>query len=399
MTAQIKLARLLGAVLVTLALVPWLGISPASATGGGNDKGSSNAKSADKESKDDNGKKDAKSKKSDRDNADDDDKSSKGRDSHDDDKSGNEGTSGGDNRSGNQKVTLCHRTNSDSNPYVTITVSVNSVIKGPGHDGHEGPVYSAGMKQAKQKWGDIIPSFTYPGGSYAGKNWPSGKAIYDAGCRAGDGGGGGNTTTPPPSTTPTSGGGGNDEKVTLCHRTNSETNPYVRITVSINSVVKGDGHDGHNGPIFAVGMKSAKQKWGDIIPSFTYTTKGGDTATYAGKNWPAGQAVFNAGCTIQIPPTGSTTPPVSPSTTPPVSPSTTPPVSPDTSVAPTKIGNTDDADDDDTVVLGDKQGPLARTGMGLPLAAALGLSLALLLAGGALMVLPARKAIERNRRH
>ena len=61
-------------------------------------------------------------------------------------------------RSNNQKVTLCHRTNSDHNPYVRITVSINSVIKSSGHDGHNGPVYAAEMKSAHQKWGDIIPA-------------------------------------------------------------------------------------------------------------------------------------------------------------------------------------------------------------------------------------------------
>jgi hypothetical protein len=42
---------------------------------------------------------------------------------------------------------------------------------------------------------------------------------------------------------------------------------------------------------------------------------------------------------------------------------------------------------------------LAATGLDLPMGAALGISFALLLTGGALMVLPSRLAIERNRRH
>jgi hypothetical protein len=52
-----------------------------------------------------------------------------------------------------------------------------------------------------------------------------------------------------------------------------------------------------------------------------------------------------------------------------------------------------------TEVLGTKTGVLAATGMNLPMGTALGLSFALLLAGGALMVLPSRMAVERNRRH
>jgi hypothetical protein len=423
MPAHIKVLRLLGAILVTLALVPWLGVSPAAATGGG--KGSVAAKGHDEKpgpaakaqgNRDDDS--DAKADKA---------KAGKAagqagnkvadRGERDDAKSGAKPAvkakaqpaakpakagkaksgagAGGGSSTGTQKVTLCHRTNADSNPYVRITVSINSVISGAGHDGHQGSVYAAGMKAAKQKWGDIIPAFSYPGGSYAGKNWPAGEAIFDAGCAAP---GGGQTTTPPTTTTP---GGGGSQKVTLCHRTNSETNPYVRITVSINSVIKGAGHDGHNGPIFAAGMKSAKQKWGDIIPSFTYP--GG---SYGGKNWPAGRAIFDAGCTVSLPTsTASGSPSPSPSGTVTVTTTVTGPNgtstvtetvtrTPDTSVSPTKIGN----DDDDTDVQGTKTGVLPTTGLGLNLGAAIGLSLLLLMAGGWLMAAPARSA-ERKRRH
>ena len=184
-----------------------------------------------------------------------------------------------------------------------ITVSINSVIKSAGHDGHNGPVYAAGMKAAHQKWGDIIPAFSYDGGRYAGQNWGAGAAIYGAGCAVGNGGG---QTTPPTTitvtATPSGGGGGTPQKVTLCHRTNSDHNPYVRITVSTNSVIKSSGHEGHNGPVYAAGMKAAHQKWGDIVPSFTYTSKTGGSASYGGKNWPAGQAIFDAGCGSANPP-------------------------------------------------------------------------------------------------
>jgi hypothetical protein len=64
---------------------------------------------------------------------------------------------------------------------------------------------------------------------------------------------------------------------------------------------------------------------------------------------------------------------------------------------PTEIGN--GGGGGDTGVLGTKTGVLAATGLDLPLGAALGISFALLLAGGALMVLPSRLAVERNRRH
>ncbi len=405
MPAHIKVLRLLGAVLVTLALVPWLGASPAAATGGGS-KGSPAPKGQDEEpgsAAKPHGPPDDDKPRADKAEAKlqgkPDEKPSgkaKSRDAR-------SGTGAGSSTStGTQKVTMCHRTNADSNPYVRITVSINSVIKGSGHGGHQGPAYASGMKAAKQKWGDIIPAFSYPGGSYAGTNWPAGRAVFDGGCTTPSGGG---QTTPPTTSTPD---GGGNQKVTLCHRTNAETNPYVRITVSISSVVKGAGHDGHNGPLFVAGMKSAKQKWGDIIPSFTYAVAGG-TTTYGGKNWPAGRAIFDAGCAVSLPDSTASAS-VTPTTSTSVSPSSDTSVSPsgdetvtttatgnptaDTSVQPTKIGGGDDG----TGVLGGRTGVLPRTGLTLPFAAVLGLSLALLLAGGSLLLAPSRIA-DRARRH
>ena len=73
-------------------------------------------------------------------------------------------------------------------------------------------------------------------------------------------------------------------------------------------------------------------------------------------------------------------------------------MTPGTSVLPTKIGKDED---DDTGVLGgknsgvlprDRPGPASRR-------RSLGLSFLLLLAGGALIVVPSRLNTERNRRH
>jgi hypothetical protein len=79
------------------------------------------------------------------------------------------------------KVTICHRTNSNSNPYVQITPDVSGVLDG--HAGHTGPVWDPTLKAQHIKWGDIIPPFDYAGGSYPGMNWTqAGQAIYDNGC-------------------------------------------------------------------------------------------------------------------------------------------------------------------------------------------------------------------------
>ena len=98
-----------------------------------------------------------------------------------------------------------------------------------------------------------------------------------------------------------------DHKVTICHRRNSNSNPYgpKAIEVDKNSTV--DGHDDHNGPVW---YKGIDEKWGDIIPPFEYKEKvcrgdGRDRkcrwidGNYEGKNWTtAGQAIWNNDCQI-----------------------------------------------------------------------------------------------------
>ena len=87
------------------------------------------------------------------------------------------------------KVTLCHATGSETNPYVEITISANAL---PAHQRH-------------QDGRDIYP---VPAGGCPGGSSPSG-------------------------------GGGQDNehaKVTICHATGSETNPYVLITVDEHAV-------------------------------------------------------------------------------------------------------------------------------------------------------------------
>ena len=68
---------------------------------------------------------------------------------------------GGARAADDHKVTLCHRTNAENNPYVVITIDKAGVFK-TGHDGHdEGGVYQPGDKANGVRWGDIIPAFDY----------------------------------------------------------------------------------------------------------------------------------------------------------------------------------------------------------------------------------------------
>ena len=91
-------------------------------------------------------------------------------------------------------------------------------------------------------------------------------------------------------------------KVTICHRTNSVSNPYNRITVNLRAV-DGDGdsdHQGHDeGGIFdpAFEYPPNQKDWGDIIPPFDENGDPIVDPSFPGPlNWtPLGRAIFEDG--------------------------------------------------------------------------------------------------------
>jgi len=81
-------------------------------------------------------------------------------------------------------------------------------------------------------------------------------------------------------------------KVTICHASDSHSNPYITHTPSANGHV--DGHNGHNGPIWYPGIT---ENWGDIIPEFRYFDSNGNVKVYPGKNnTEYGLSILENGC-------------------------------------------------------------------------------------------------------
>lgn len=112
------------------------------------------------------------------------------------------------------------------------------------------------------------------------------------------------------------------DKVTVCHRTASHSNPYVMIWVDQHAVDgdlgndhgRGDHYMEHLGPIGPV----AVGEWGDIIPAVA--------GVHEGRNWTSeGQAIFRNGCNPATPVLTTTSSPTS----------TTSPSSTTTAAAPT----------------------------------------------------------------
>lgn len=101
-----------------------------------------------------------------------------------------------------------------------------------------------------------------------------------------------------------------DGKITICHRTNSVTNPYSQITVDVSAADGISGNSGHNadhysehrGPVFDPSATYPTphngDQWGDIIPPVVPNSQvpGANTT---GLNWTAaGQAIYYNGCNV-----------------------------------------------------------------------------------------------------
>ena len=82
---------------------------------------------------------------------------------------------------GPDTITICHASDSDTNPYNLEHPS--RTADAGGHAGHTGPVWHLGLKSDGIAWGDIIPPFDYVGGHFPGLNWDTiGQAFFANDC-------------------------------------------------------------------------------------------------------------------------------------------------------------------------------------------------------------------------
>jgi hypothetical protein len=115
--------------------------------------------------------------------------------------------------------------------------------------------------------------------------------------------GGAGALTPPDPTVVQTG------HIDICHRTNSNANPYVANAPDVEGVL--DGHAGHigdgtqtepvPGPVWNPTLKADHIKWGDIIPPFKYGPNPEDF--FDGLNWTSlGQDIYKNDCDPELPP-------------------------------------------------------------------------------------------------
>ena len=95
------------------------------------------------------------------------------------------------------------------------------------------------------------------------------------------------------------------DKVVICHANSNEKQPYgpKAQEVSVDSIVKDNGHASHNGPVWQP-PPDTPSDWGDIIPPFWYEdNQNGVTVIkyFGGLNWDEGATIYQDDCQVPTP--------------------------------------------------------------------------------------------------
>ena len=139
----------------------------------------------------------------------------------------------------NGKITICHATSSETIPYDEITVSVNGL---DGHAAHQGDIIPA--PEGGCPTGPLVITdgkITICHATSSETN-PYNEITVSANGLNGHGKHAGDIIPAPVGGCPTIPAVITDSKITICHATSSETNPYDEISVSVNGL---DGHSNH----------------------------------------------------------------------------------------------------------------------------------------------------------
>jgi len=141
------------------------------------------------------------------------------------------------------KITICHATGSETNPYNEITVSVNGL---DGHDTHEGDIIPAPEGGCPTSLLDIVDDKISICHATGDENNPYEEVLVRVNGLDGHVSHTEDIIPAPVSGCPTTLLVIVDGKVSICHSTGSKTNPYEEITVSVNGL---NGHDKHEDDI------------------------------------------------------------------------------------------------------------------------------------------------------
>ncbi len=136
--------------------------------------------------------------------------------------------------------TVCHATDDPENPYEQITVNSAEFKEHLGHPNDINPALATGCPTSPMVIRDGKITFCHA----SSKTNPYNEITVSVNGLNGHGRHEGDVFPLPEGSCPPS--PLSDDKITICHATSSKTNPYNEITVSVNGL---NGHDKHEGDI------------------------------------------------------------------------------------------------------------------------------------------------------